>query len=73
MIAYIAFTMFLRLWLAGSCILFIVALGDVIFVADHSVKMFFKRVWLSIMWPLALVSESGRASLWSLFRNTQGV
>ena len=65
-------TLLLRIWVAGIILLVLVAVADALFRTPHNFRALMKRLGLSLIWPLALLTESGRMRLFSGFKGTQG-
>jgi hypothetical protein len=52
-------------------VLLALALSDLMFTEHGSFRLFLRRVRLSLLWPLALLSVHGRSNLFSGFKYTQ--
>jgi hypothetical protein len=65
-------TLLLRIWVAGIILLVLVAMADALFRTPHSFSALIKRLGLSLIWPLALLTQPGRMRLFSRFKGTQG-
>ena len=65
-------TLLLRIWVAGIIVLVLVAVADALFRTPHNFPALMTRLGLSLIWPLALLTEPGRTRLFSGFKGTQG-
>jgi len=61
--AYELTVLFLRLWLLGAVILAVISLSDFVFRRPHGPALLVRRLGVCLIWPLALVSSQGRATL----------
>jgi hypothetical protein len=66
--AYELTQLFLRLWLCGAVLIFFFSLSDFVFRRPHGVMMLLRRLRFSFIWPLALLSQKGRDSLFGKFK-----
>jgi hypothetical protein len=66
--AYELTVWFLRLWLAGFVVIVIVAVSDFVFRRPHGLRLLWRRLALSVIWPLAIASSQGRAALFGRFK-----
>jgi len=60
-------TIVLRIWVAGALLFMVVALSDLVFRRPHRAQVFFTRIVVGLLWPLALFSTQGRSTLFGKF------
>lgn len=60
------------LWLWGLGLLFFFPMALSYLAFGGPWKDFFKSIPVLLLWPLTLFSSKGRATLFRVFRNTQG-
>jgi hypothetical protein len=60
-------TIFLRIWLIGLMLVFLLSVSDFVFRKPHSLGMLGKRIATGLVWPLALASAAGRHALFASF------
>lgn len=65
--AWVLTTIFLRVWLAGLLVLGFLSLSDFVFRRPHRISLLGKRLAMSLVWPLAIVSAAGRRALLASF------
>lgn len=63
------FVFFLFVWGLGAMFFLLIALSDLAF--GRSLRAVPLRLLLCVVWPLALFSSRGRASLFAVFKQTQ--
>lgn len=58
-------------WLAIGLLLCLLTLSDLVFDEKTNWRLAAKRIRLSLLWPLALLTAQGRSNLLKGFRSTQ--
>lgn len=58
-------------WFAVGLALILLALSDLVFGKRTDWRLAVRRIWLSILWPFALLTARGRRQLFIGFRSTQ--
>lgn len=58
-------------WFAVGLALILLALSDLAFDERTHWRLAVRRIWLSILWPFALLTARGRRQLFVGFRSTQ--
>ena len=63
-------TIFLRIWLIGLMLMFVLSLSDFVFRKPHRLGLLAKRIVTGLVWPLAVITPAGRQALFASVRST---